>query len=112
MIDHGTYIELVIGPGALARPGFIELVSDALAKAGAKPLLVVCNAPAESIGLIQAYDNGMNLSRLARARIAIVLGGREPTDADRLTDLTASNRGTEVRTFRDAAAAKTWLAVD
>ena len=73
-------------------------------------LLVVCEAPAQSVGSVQAYDNGLHLSSIVRARIAIALGGREPTDDDRLTDLVAANRGTQVRSFRDVAAAKAWLA--
>lgn len=111
-IDHGAYIELVIGPAVPCSPGFIDLVRDALARFGAKPLLVVCDAPSERVGLVQAHDNGLQLARLARARVAIVLGGREPTDADRLTEMAAANRGSEVRSFRDLAEAKAWLAVD
>jgi hypothetical protein len=111
-IDHGAYIELAIGPAELGGPGFIGHVSDALTRFGAKPLLVVCDAPAESVGLVQAHDNGLQLARLARARVAIVLGGREPTDADRLTEMAAANRGSEVRSFRELADAKAWLAVD
>jgi hypothetical protein len=42
-IDHGAYIELAIGPAELGSPGFIGHVSDALARFGAKPLLVVCD---------------------------------------------------------------------
>lgn len=112
MIDRGTHIEVVIGPAVLCGSGFIGIVADALARFGAKPLLVVCDGPAQSVGFVQAYDNGLQLSSIVRARIAIALGGREPTDDDRLTDLVAANRGTEVRSFRDVADAKTWLAAD
>lgn len=110
MIDRGTHIEVVIAPAALCGPDFIGIVAEALARFGAKPLLVVCEAPAQSVGFVQAYDNGLHLSSIVRARIAIALGGREPTDDDRLTDLVAANRGTQVRSFRDVAAAKAWLA--
>jgi hypothetical protein len=112
LFDRGTHIEVVIGRAALCRPGFIQLVDDALARFGRKPLLLVCDGPAESIELFQAYDNGLKLASIVRTRIAIVLGGRDPTDADRLTDLAATNRGTQVRSFRDLPAAKAWLAVD
>jgi hypothetical protein len=112
VIDRGTHIELVIGPAVLCGPGFIGTVADALRRFGAKPLLVVCDAPAQSVGFTQAYDNGLALSSIMRSRIAIVLGGRAPTDADRLTDLVAGNRGTEVRSFQDLPAAKAWLAVE
>jgi hypothetical protein len=47
-----------------------------------------------------------------RARIAIVLNGRQPTDMDRLVELVARNRGADVRFLPDIAAAKTWLRVD
>lgn len=112
MLDRGTHIELVIGEELLGGPGFAEAVSDAVAKLGPKPLLVVCKAPARTIELLQAYEIGLQLCRLTRARIAIVLGGREPTETDRLTDLVAGNRGAEVRSFRDLPAAKAWLRVD
>jgi hypothetical protein len=112
LIDRGTHIEVLIGRAVLCGPGFIEIVADALAKFGAKPLLLICDGPAENVGCIQAYDNGLKLASTVRARVAIVLGGREPGDADRLTDLVATNRGKNVRSFRDLAAAKTWLAVD
>jgi hypothetical protein len=112
LFDRGTHIEVVIGRAALCGPGFIQLVDDALARFGRKPLLVVCDGPAKSIELLQAYDNGLKLASIARARVAIVLGGRDPTDADRLTDLAATNRGAQVRSFRDLPAAKAWLAVD
>lgn len=112
MFDRGTHIEVVIGRAALCRPGFIQLVADAFARFDWKPLLVVCDGPAESIELLQAYDNGLKLASIVRTRIAIVLGGRDPTDADRMTDLAATNRGTRVRSFRDLPAAKAWLAVD
>ena len=85
MIDRGTHIELVIGPAVLCGPGFIDIVADALARFAAKALLVVCDGPAEIVGFNQAYDNRVKPSSIVRARIAIVLGGREPTDADRLT---------------------------
>jgi hypothetical protein len=112
LFDRGTHIEVVIGRAALCRPGVIQLVADAFARFDRKPLLVVCDGPAESIELLQAYDNGLKLASIVRTRIAIVLGGRDPTDADRLTDLAATNRGTRVRSFRDLPAAKAWLAVD
>jgi hypothetical protein len=54
----------------------------------------------------------MKLASIVRTRVAIVLGGRDPTDVDRLTDLAATNRGTQVRSFRDLPAAKAWLGVD
>ena len=112
MIDRGTHIEVVIGRAVLCGPGFIDIVVDALARFGAKPLLVVCDAPAESVDFVQAYDNGLKLASRVRTRAAIVLGGRKPTDADRLTDLVAANRGTNVRSFPDVRAAKAWLGVD
>jgi hypothetical protein len=112
MIDRGTHIELVIGPALLCGPGFIEVVLDAIARCAAKPLLVTCDGPAESVRFIEAYENGLNLASLVRARVAIVLGGREPTDVDRLTELVAANRGARVRSFQDRTAAKNWLAVD
>ena len=112
MIDRGTHIEVMIGRAMLCGPGFIDTVADALARFGAKPLIVVCDGPAESVGLVQAYDNGLKLASMARARVAIVLGGREPTEADRLTDLVAATRGRELRSFADLQAAKAWLAVD
>jgi hypothetical protein len=112
LTDRGTHIEVVIGPAVLCGPGFIATVIDALGRFGAKPLLVVCDAPAEKVEFVQAYDNGLKLASIVRGRVAIVLGGREPTDADRLTDLVAANRGTNVRSFPDLRAAKAWLAVD
>jgi len=112
VIDCGTHIELVIGPALLRGPGFIDVVLDAVARFAGKPLLMICDGPAESVGFIEAYENGLNLSSLVRARVAIVLGGREPTDTDRLTELVAANRGARVRLFRDRTAAKSWLAVD
>jgi hypothetical protein len=112
LFDRETYIEVVIGRAALCHPGFIQLVADAFAAFGCKPLLLVCEGPAESIKLMQAYDNGLKLASITRARIAIVLGGREPTDADRLTDLAATNRGAPVRSFRDLPEAKAWLSAD
>jgi len=112
LIDRGTHIEVVIGRAVLCGPGFIDVAVDALARFGAKPLLVVCDGPAESVGSMQAYDNGLKLASTVRVRVAIVLGGRDPTDDDRLTDLAATNRGTQVRSFRDLPEAKTWLAVD
>jgi hypothetical protein len=112
LFDRGTHIEVVIGRAALCGPGFIQLVAEALARFGRKPLLVVCDGPAKSIETLEAYDNGLKLASIVRTRIAIVLGGRDPTDADRLTDLAATNRGTPVRSFPDLAAAKAWLAVD
>lgn len=111
MFDHGTHIEVVIGRATLCGPNFIQLVADALARFGRKPLLVICDGPAERIALFQAHDNGLKLASIVRTRVAIVLGGRDPTDDDRLTDLAATNRGTEVLSFRDLAAAKAWLAV-
>ena len=112
VIDRGTHIELVIGPEVLGGPSFVGAVSEAITRLGAKPLLVVCEAPAQTIAPLQAYENGLHLSRLMKARVAIVLGGREPTEADRLTDLVAGNRGVAVRSFRDLPAAKAWLHVD
>jgi hypothetical protein len=112
MIDRGTHIELVIGPSLLCGPGFIDVVLDAVARFAAKPLLVICDGPAERVGFVAAYENGLKLSSLVRARVAIVLGGREPTDTDRLTELVAANRGARVRSFQDRTAAKNWLAVD
>jgi hypothetical protein len=112
LFDRGSHIEVVIGGAELCGPRFIRLVDDALASFGRKPLLVVCDAPAERVEYLQAYDNGMKLASIARTRVAIVLGGRDPTDVDRLTDLAATNRGTQVRSFRDLPAAKAWLAVD
>jgi hypothetical protein len=111
-MDRGTHIEVSIGRAALCGPTLIEMVAAALARFGAKPLLVVCDGPAESVGVVQAYDNGRKLASIMRARVAIVLGGREPTEADRLTDLVAANRGSELRSFADLQAAKAWLAVD
>lgn len=112
LFDRGTHIEVVVGRGALCRPGLIQPVADALARFGRKPLLVVCDGPAESIEMLQAYDNGLKFASTVRTRIAIVLGGRDPTDADRLTDLAATNRGTQVCSFREVQAAKVWLAVN
>ena len=112
MIDHSTHIELEVGGAGLCSPGFIDIVGDALARFGPKPLLVVCHGAAESGGLIQAYDNGVKLASIARVRVAIVLGGREPTEAERLTGLAAANRGTAVRSFSDLQTAKAWLAGD
>jgi hypothetical protein len=112
LLDHGTHIEVVIGPAALCHPGFAQIVANALAQFGRKPLLVVCEGPAETVELLQAYDNGLQLASIACTRIAIALGGRDPTDTDRLTDLAATNRGTQVRSFRDLPAAKAWLGVD
>jgi len=111
MFDRGTHIEVVIGRAALCRSSFIQLVADALGKFDVKPLLMVCEGPAESIGLFQAYDNGLKLASIMRTRVAIVLNGRDPTQSDRMTDLAATNRGTQVRTFRDLPAAKAWLAI-
>jgi hypothetical protein len=112
VIDRGTHIELMIGPALLCGPGFIDIVLDAVDRFAAKPLLVICDGPAESVGYIAAYENGLNLSSLVRARVAIALGGREPTDTDRLTELVAANRGGKVRSFQDRTAAKNWLVVD
>jgi hypothetical protein len=112
VIDYGTHIELEIGGAGLCSPGFIGIVVDALARFGPKPLLVVCHGATEGDGLIQAYDNGLELAAIARGRVAIVLGGREPTAAERLTELAAANRGAAVRSFPDLQTAKTWLAVD
>ena len=112
LIDRGTHIELEIGGAGVCSPGFIDTVVDALARFGPKPLVVVCRGAGESDGLIQAYDNGLKLASIARGRVAIVLGGREPTAAERLTELAAANRGTAVRSFPDLPTAKAWLAVD
>ena len=112
MIDRGTHIELEVGGAGLCSPGFIDVVVDALARFGPKPLLVVCQGAAESEGLMQAYDNGVKLASIARGRVAVVLGGREPTEAERLTGLAAANRGAAVRSFPDLQTAKAWLAVD
>jgi hypothetical protein len=112
VINRGTHIELLIGPALLCGPKFIDVVVDALARFGVKPLLVVCDDLAKSVGFIEAYENGSRLSSLGRVRVAIVLGGREPTEADRFTELVAANRGASVRAFQDLAAAKNWLAVD
>jgi hypothetical protein len=112
VVDRGTHIELVIGPALLCGPGFSDVVLEAVARFAAKPLLVICDGPAKSVGFIAAYENGLKLSALVRARVAIVLGGREPTDTDRLTELVAANRGARVRSFRDRAAATDWLAVN
>ena len=110
MFDRGSHIEVVIASAALCHPHFSRSISEAFAKFGRKPILVVCDGPAQNLELMQAYDNGLRLASIASARIAIVLGGREPTEADRLTDLAATNRGTPVRSFRDIPAAKAWLA--
>jgi hypothetical protein len=112
LIDRGTHIEVVIGRAALCGPGFVDIVADALARFGAKPLLVVCDGPAESPAFVQAYDNGLKLASIVRARVAIALGGREPAESERLTELVAANRGKDVRSFPDLSAAKAWLAVD
>ena len=62
--DRGTHIQPVI---------------DALARFGRKPLLVICDGPAESIALVQAHYNGLKLASIVRTRTAIVLGGRTTT---------------------------------
>ncbi len=111
MINCGTHIELQIGGAGLCSPGFIDIVVDAFARFGPKPLLVVCDGAADGDGLIQAYDNGLKLAAVVRGRVAIILGGREPTAAERLTELAAANRGTIVRLFPDLRTAKAWLAV-
>ena len=112
MIDRGTHIELEIGGAGLCSPGFIDIVVDALGRFGPKPLLLVCQGAGKSDGLMLAYDNGVKLASIAQVRVAIVRGGREPTEAERLTELAAANRGTTVRSFPDLRTAKAWLAVD
>jgi hypothetical protein len=112
VIDRGTHIELEIGGAGLCSPGFIGIIVDALARFGPKPLLVVCHGAVEGDGLIQAYDNGLKLASIARVRVATVLGGREPTQAERLAEVAAANRGTALRLFPDLQTAKAWLAVD
>lgn len=112
LFDRGCYIEVVIGRAALSRPGLIQVLADAFAGFGRKPLLLVCDGPAESIELFQAYNNGLALASIARTRVAIALGGREPTDADRLIDDAATNRGAQVRSFRDLPEARAWLSAD
>jgi hypothetical protein len=111
LIDRGTHNELGITPVALCGPRFVNIVAGVLARFGSKPLLVVCDGPAESPAFFQAYDTGMRLAALVRARVAIVLGGREPADADRMSEQ-AARRGKDVRSFADLQAAKAWLAVD
>lgn len=101
-----------IGAAVLAGPRFADTIADALARFGAKPLLVVCDAPAPVVGVVQAYENGLKLSSIVRSRMAIVLGGREPTESDRMTELVAGNRGRDVRAFRNLSEAKAWLAVE
>ena len=112
MIDRGKYIEVVIGAAVLRGPDFVEVLVSALDRFGAKPLLVLCDSPAGNVGTMEAYSTGVELASRVRSRVAIVLGGREPTELDRLTDLVAGNRGGEVRSFRDLPAARKWLMVD
>jgi hypothetical protein len=112
LVDRGTHIEVVIARAVLCAPAFVDTVCAAFVRFGAKPLLVVCDGAAESKGLLEAYDIGVKLASVVRARVAIVLEGQAPTDAERLTAVTASNRGRELRSFRDRPAAKAWLAVD
>jgi hypothetical protein len=110
--DHRGYIEILIAARRLQGPDFVDLLLGARSKFGAKPLLVVCNGPAHGAGIAQAFRNGVELANRLRARIAIVLNGRQPTDMDRLVELVARNRGADVRFLPDIAAAKTWLRVD
>ena len=112
LTDRGTHIEVPIGAAALAGSACAQIVAEALARFGAKPLLVVSDGPASLVGIGQAYQNGLKLSAILCPRIAIVLGGREPTDADRMIELVARNRGRDVRAFRDLREAKAWLGVD
>jgi hypothetical protein len=109
-IDHGSHIEVALP----ARDFVAADLSDALAAAtnrfGRKPMLVICDDPAESVDMTRAYNVGVNLSmQMPFRRIAIVLTGRRSTGADRFTELVAENRGAEVRFFEDIHLARMWL---
>jgi hypothetical protein len=112
VVDRGKYIEVMVGRAVLRAPDFVDVLVNALARFGAKPLLFICDGPADSVGTVEAYTNGLELASRVRSRVAIVLGGREPTEVDRLIHLVARNRGAEVRLFATPPAAKTWLTVD
>ena len=60
--DHRGHIEVLIAARRLQGPDFVDLLLAARSKFGTKPLLVVCNGPADRAGVAQAFHNGVELA--------------------------------------------------
>jgi hypothetical protein len=110
VLNHGSYTEVVIGPGELPESAYADLVARIRA-AAAMPVLVLWEASCEDVRPLQTFKMGLALAGLNRP-IAIVFGRREIMEADRFTELVARNRGARVRTCEDVPSAKAWLGVD
>lgn len=110
ILDRGLYIEVSLGVREFGEASFIDVLAAASNRFGAKPILLVCDDPAEAIDMTHAYNVGVELSaRLPFRRIAIALRGRKSSSADRFTEVVAENRGAAVRYFESVHLARMWL---
>lgn len=108
--DRGSHLEVLTAAAILRGEGFVDVLARASMRFGPKPILVVCDDPERHVSLDDAYRLGTEIgARLPARRVAIALRGRRASEADRLTELVAANRGTDVRYFENVSAARRWL---
>jgi hypothetical protein len=110
--DRGSHLEVSLSATGFGHASFVDVLAAASKLFGAKPILLICDDTADTIGPARAYDVGVELSmKLPLGRIAIALRGRKSSTADRFTELVAENRGTQVRYFESVERARAWLGV-
>lgn len=108
VLDRGSYIEIVIGPGELPDSSQPDL-GACVRMAMGKPFIVVWAASSDDLAFLRVFKFGVALAGLGRP-IAIVASARNMEPA-RFAELVARNRGAQVRACGDLPSAKAWLGV-
>lgn len=110
--ERGSHIEVKIDLPCLRGADFLDILTRATDRFGQKPVLVLCDDLRREMSLDDAYRIGVEVAtRFPVQKIAIVVRGRDISDAEHFTELVAANRGASVRWFQHASAARSWLGI-